>query len=344
MNKMFLIAAILAFALLPGQVSAQGCMEATSDEGVSVVGYIQSQFEYAFGEDEDQYSFTFERARVGLVGNVPYDVSYYIMLEFSPFKEGAPYLLDGFVTYSRLAPYASFSMGQFKAPFSLELNTPCQSLHTIKRSLVVRELASPDRDLGVLVTGSHEKLLSYRLAVMNGTGRGVVDNNKGKGIAGRVVVTPVEQVSLGGSYRHWTTPSDVPDADEDERTRFGGELEVRYGDALLQAEYITGEDKGSYQTGGSCGDPVVIHQGSLDRGGFFVQGMYMTRWNLQPVLKYESYDPNTDEDGDKEQITTFGFNYFLNDWTRVQVNYLYAAEEENEVSNDEMLVQFQVKF
>ncbi len=352
MKNVTLLAAVVALMLAPGQVSAQGCMEATSEEGVSVVGYLQSQFEYYFHEDDvedDAYRFAIERARIGFVGSIPYDVSYYMVVELSPAfdaegNEGAPFLLDAFMTYSRLAPYASFSAGQFKAPFSLELNTPCQSLHTIRRSMVVRQLASPDRDLGILVTGSYEKLLSYRFAVMNGRGRGMADDNQGKGIAGRVVATPMEHVSLGGSYRHWTVPSAVAGADDDERTRFGGELEVRYGDALLQAEYITGEDKGSYTTGGGCGGDPEVHEGSLDRAGFFVQGMYMTQWNLQPVLKYESYDPNTDEDGDQEQITTFGFNYFLNDWTRVQVNYLYAAEEENEVSNDEILVQFQVKF
>ncbi|MEA2095369.1 MAG: porin [Candidatus Cloacimonadota bacterium] len=69
----------------------------------------------------------------------------------------------------------------------------------------------------------------------------------------------------------------------------------------------------------------------------------MTPWNVQPVIKYESYDPNTDADNDVEDIITFGVNYFFNDWTRLQLNYLYKAEEEEE-SNDEILMQLQVKF
>ena len=71
--------------------------------------------------------------------------------------------------------------------------------------------------------------------------------------------------------------------------------------------------------------------------------MYMTPWNLQPIVKYESYDPNIDEDNDVEDVITFGVNYFFNDWTRLQLNYLYKAEEEEE-SNDEILMQLQVKF
>ena len=70
----------------------------------------------------------------------------------------------------------------------------------------------------------------------------------------------------------------------------------------------------------------------------------MTDWYIQPVVKYESYDPDTDSDNDIETVITFGVNYFFNDWTRLQLNYLYKAEEGNEIANDEILMQLQVKF
>ena len=244
---MFILFAVL---LIPVFIHAQGCMDASSEEGVNVVGYLQAQYEYMFGEEDDANSFTFNRARMGLVGNIPYDFSYYVIFEFSPMKDGAPYLLDGFITYSRLAPYAKFSLGQFKSPFSLELNTPCQGLHTIRRSMVVGELVSPDRDLGLMLTGNYDKYVKYALAVMNGTGRGNWDDNPNKTMAARIVVTPHEYVSLGGSYRFGTSPTDVEDADEDESTRYAGEFQFMYDNILVQAEYITGEDVGSYTTGG----------------------------------------------------------------------------------------------
>jgi len=230
---------------------AQGCMEASSDEGVNVVGYLQAQYEYMFGKDEDTNEFAFNRARMGLVGNIPYDFSYYVMFEFSPSKEGAPYLLDGFITYSRLAPWANFSLGQFKSPFSLELNTPCQGLHTIRRSTVVNELSSPDRDQGLMITGKYEKMFKYALAFTNGTGRGMPEDNNNKTIHARMVFSPIEYVSLGGSYRTGKYPPvDNTVDEEDERTRMAGELEVKYDNFLVQAEYITAEDIGSYTTGG----------------------------------------------------------------------------------------------
>jgi len=345
MHKFSLIAIVLAF-MLPGVVQGQGCMEATSEEGVSVVGFFQPQFEY--NEATDEAGFTFNRARVGLIGNIPYDVSYYLFLEFSAFKTNAPYLLDGFITYSRLAPYASFSMGQFKSPFSLELNTSCAGLHTINRSLVVNQLASPGRDIGLMLFGDYKKMISYSFALMNGTGIGNKDDNKGKDIVGRIVMSPMDFLNVGGSFRFGKSPPEAVDVeDEDERTRYGGELEIKYKDFLVQGEYIYGEDVGAYTVGGGgCGgDAGELVQGTVERSGLFIQGMYMTSWNLQPVIKYESWDPDLDTEKDLEQITTFGVNYFLNDWTRLQINYLYCAEEDGkEVDNDQILIQVQAKF
>jgi len=248
--KVLFLIFLFAFASL---AYGQGCMEASSDEGVSVVGYIQAQYEYMYGEESDDNtnSFTFNRARMGLVGNIPYDFNYYVMFEFSPNKEGAPYLLDGFITYSRLAPYMSLSLGQFKSPFSLELNTPCQGLHTVKRSEVVNTLSSPDRDRGIMFSGKYGTLARYSFAFTNGTGRDNLENNQNKVFAGRAVISPVEFLSIGASYKTGTSPAlDVTAKDEDELKRMAVDFEVNYGNILVQGEYISAEDIGSYTTGG----------------------------------------------------------------------------------------------
>ncbi|MCF7918398.1 MAG: OprO/OprP family phosphate-selective porin [Candidatus Cloacimonetes bacterium] len=89
--------------------------------------------------------------------------------------------------------------------------------------------------------------------------------------------------------------------------------------------------------------------GSANYAGFWAQLMYMTPWNLQPIVKYEQYDPDTDKESSSSVLalhktTTFGINYYFNDWTRLQLNYLYKAEEDWEEANDEILMQLQVKF
>ena len=43
--------------------------------------------------------------------------------------------------------------------------------------------------------------------------------------------------------------------------------------------------------------------------------MYRTYFNLEPVIKVESFDTG-DDYGNSDLITTFGFNYFINDNVR----------------------------
>ena len=329
MKRIYSITAIFLFAciIIAGEVRGQGCMEAKSEEGVSVAGFFQVQPQY-FLKDTAEFTFAFKRVRFALLGNIPYDVSYYAAFEFSPFVLGGntPCVLDGYVTFSRFAPYGTITMGQFKSPFSLELNTSCAGFHTINRSTVVKKLAGPGRDIGMMIGGKYDKLFSCNLGLMNGTGMGKKDNNKAKDIVGRVILSPIEFLNVGGSFRHGKVGAD----EEDEKIRFGGEVELKYDDFLVQGEYIYGKD---------------ISQDTTEKNGLFVQGMYMTQWKVQPVVKYESWDPNMDTEKNKEQITTFGINYFLNDWTRIQVNYLYCAEEDLvEIDNDQILIQIQVKF
>ena len=358
---LFIILISTLFAPLIGW--GQGCMESSSEDGVSVVGYIQPQFEYNFlgddieGQSMDESKFYFNRARVGVVGNIPYDFSYYAMLEISP-TLGGPKLLDAFISYNGFGPWAKISIGQFKSPFGIELSTPCHKLHTIDRSIVVNNLAAPFRDIGLMVTGGTndlsilgsktENFIGYQFAILNGTGMNVLDDNVKKDLVGRVTLHPFEFVTLGASYRFGKHPALVEDAEDDERKRYGFDVELKYKNFLVQGEYINGSDVGSYTTGGGCGDPFEIHQGSVDRNGFFVQAMYMTPWNVQPLVKVERYDPNIDDDAvdDMQNVITYGLNYFFNEWTRMQINYLYRAEENGkvEIPNDALIVQFQVAF
>ena len=92
----------------------------------------------------------------------------------------------------------------------------------------------------------------------------------------------------------------------------------------------------------------------LESSGFFVQAMYYTEWDLQPIFKYEYFDPDMNIDkvnyGFAERFNyaktnmTYGLNYFFNDWTRLQMNYIMKQEEYESFDNDQLLVQLQVKF
>lgn len=332
----------LAFVFVSTNVSnAQGCMEASSDEGVSIKGYIQPQWEYYQTTDgKDVNSFTFNRARIAALGNIPYDVSYFIMMDFSKFK-GGPELIDAFVTYNRF-DWAKITFGQFKAPISLEQNTACQGLHTIYRSKAVDELAGPQRDMGAMIFGGNaDSKFHYYLAMMNDYKRNFEDENNAKSVKGRITYSPLDFLQIGGSFAYGKTGAES----DNEKTRYGGELQIKYNNFLFQAEYLWADDTGDYTTGGGCdGTPIEFHTGGVTRNGYYAQAMYMTSWNLQPVVKLESFDSNVDIDSNSETILTFGINYFLNEWTRVQANYRYKAEQLLEIPNDQFVLQVQIKF
>jgi phosphate-selective porin len=372
MRNFYLLAVLIA-ALITINASGQGCMEpASSSGGPQIIGYIQPEFRAGFygktvdNKSKNEYNFTFRRARLGLTGSIPYDFSYYVMTEFSSFSNG-PYLLDAFVTYNRFKPWFKISIGQFKKSFGLELSTPCQDLYTVDRSLMVNEMASPFRDLGAMISGTSgslkilglkkENLISYSLSVTNGTGMNTVDVDRYKDFTGRLVLAPFEWISVGGSYQFGKQKNSDPTTTiPDERSRYGADVQLKKYGFILQAEYISGTDKGSKLVGGGCGTTPELVLGNFKRSGFYSQLMYKAPWNLMPVIKYETYDPDNDiDDTDhgnyRRSSLIFGLNYYPNDWTRIQLNYNYNMETSsgtdianyNEIPNDMFIMQVQVK-
>lgn len=325
---------------------SQGCMDVSADDGVKVFGFIQPQWQYSF-EETPTNSFMFNRARLGVTGAIPYDFKYYVVLEMSSFFTGNPYLLDAYISYNRFM-WVQPAIGQFKSPFSLELQTPCHKLHTIYRSHFLVDLASPLRDLGFMVYGGNDTtLFKYQVAIMNGTGMNVLDNNAGKDYVGRLLIQPFNgALSFGGSARYGkSAPGASGVEEEDEHTRLGGEVRFHKWKFNIQGEFIWGKDVGSYTEGGGCGGPGEVKVGSKERLGYYGMAYYLFDFGLEPVFKFEYYNKNSATDViDTQSIMTFGFSYFFNDWTRLQINYLYAAEQDVEIQNDQLVVQFQVVF
>lgn len=341
MRKLFSLVAFVGMSIIGVNTMAQGCDDPSDEgeeDGVKLFGFLQTQYDHVFSETPSS-TFKFKRARIGIKGDIPYDFSYYVMVENSAFvsRTGNPYLLDAFITYKRF-DWAKISVGSFKQPFGLEVQTPCHSLHTIERALVSDQLIVPQRDMGIYVSGgSKDKYFKYQVALMNGTGLGVKDNNQKKDFISRMTFHPWEWFGIGGSFKYA-----YPNNDSTNRMAYAAELEIDYSNFLFQAEYIYDEGDYNRAAGGGCGsEPMVLGE---KRSGYYMQAMYMTPWMLQPVVKFEAFDADQDIANNDIYWFTGGINYFFNDWTRLQVNYLYKAEKGNEEMNDAVLVQLQVKF
>jgi hypothetical protein len=337
---------------------SQGCASGGGDL-IGVTGFIQPQYNFnlngtdANGNSLNTSNFTFNRARIGVVGSIPYDIDYYVMLEFSSFKTPAktPHLLDAYVSYTRFGKWAKITMGQFKSNFSLEQNTACSGLYTVNRSEVVNQLAGPQRDLGLLISGGHDSLkIQYSLGLFNGTGMNVEDDNRNKNIVGRLTVNPIENLKVGGSFKLGKINPTDPAQKLNEIYRFAGELQYRYKDLLIQGEYIYGSDKlhsaSKIPVFGGCGGIIgydTKQTGTYGKSGFWAMASYMTPWKLEPVVKFDTWNADHSVAGKRTNYMTFGVNYFVNDYSRVQINYVNVAES-SAVMNDMIMVQLQASF
>ena len=320
--------------------------DSTSAKGATVFGYIQPQFDYNFDGGDNANTFKFKRARLGVRGSISEDFSYYFMLEASPFIGGDDqedaYLMDAFVSYTK-HNWAKISVGTFKQPFSLEVATPCHGLTTIERSIVADQLVAPQRDFGLMVLGGNKYTkLNYWVALMNGRGLKLVDNNTKKDIIGRATYKVADFLSVGGSFRYgYPKLNNI----EDSRTTYGGEFLVELDKLKFQGEYI--HDEGAYQSGasGGCGSTPIDLDGLTSQGAY-VMASYDVSEKFQPVFKYEYFDPNVDvkDNIDYQERMTFGVNYFFNDKVRFQLNYLANIETVVNVDNDVLLAQMQIKF
>jgi phosphate-selective porin len=244
----------------------------------------------------------------------------------------------------KLNQYFNFQLGQFLVPFSLNSITSNAKLEIMDRAQAVEALVArgkdkigdqSGRDIGLQVGGTLLKLgenpfIEYKIALFNGAGKDVsADNNEAKDIVGRLIINPLKDLSIGGSYYNGYDFIETSDTTSDfkERTRLGLEASYTFGRISAKGEYIMGND------------------GPVDRSGYYVQaGFYLLPKKFQVVAKYDYYDKNTSKDGDASTWYVGGLNYFFNPNVLLQLNYTFKEEESNSYNNNLAAVQLQVTF
>ena len=347
MKNKLIILALFLFVLQGNNVFAQGCEgdepvkentdEKSEDPKIKVFGFIQGQYDYNFFNPDDN-TFKFKRARIGVTGAVAKDFTYYVVLETAPLlsTNRSVYLLDAFITY-HYSDWAKLSVGQFKQPFGLEVNTACNGLTTIERSTISDQLVVPQRDLGVMILGGNkDSKLRYAIALQNGNGFIEKDNNTKKDISSRISYKPFDFLTVGGSFRYG-----FPVSNDKDRTTYGADAELKYKNLKIVGEYIY--DEGAFSLTASPGCGAAPETLGPKRQGAYVTASYLTKWKIEPVYKYEFFDSCLDFSQNMTEVVTLGANYYINNATRIQINYQYKVEH-FEIDNDALLVQLQVKF
>ena len=333
------------------------------NDRIKVIGWLQPQFRLGYSSDLDgqklrESSFAFNRARLGVIGNISSDFSYYFLTELSSFKNG-PLVVKATISYNGLGNWAIISAGKFKHPFSMELNTSSRKLHTIYRSKVVSELSSPSVDYGMMISGnsgdldlfglSNKEILKYRLAIVNGSGKHVYDTDVYKDLVMKLNFSPYEFIDFGGSYRFGKrAPLIDPEQAAGKVVRYAADVTINYKNLLIQSEFVTGHDE-SYETVDD-GTFLKNNLSLTDKSnGCFIQALYVMPIQLQPLIKFESYNGNLHGQEGADQSLTLGFNYFFNDQAKLQLNYIHHTYSKANLNQEDLLtdavyLQFQLIF
>ena len=302
---------------------------------IQLSGYTQVR--YQFQQQTGQIDgFDIRRARLDARGSLTPYFSYFLQTDFA----GTPKLIDAYAEI-KIHNYLIFTIGQTKIPFSAENLAADNKMETIDRSQVVEALTARGtdvignqngRDIGVQVGGSFGKiknryLFDYKVGVFNGAGINVADKNENKDVIGRLVFHPVKGFDFGGSYYTGVGNFGKPTTTNQDRNRFGIELNYEFKRFFVRGEYIEGKD------------------GAIRRNGWYAQaGYYLIPAKLQLITKYDTYEPNTIVANDISTTYLVGGSYSFNNWSRIQAGYTIKREQGPEIKNNYVTLQYQISF
>jgi hypothetical protein len=252
-------------------------------------------------------------------------------------------LQDFYITF--MSDVADVSLGQFKNSVSWEGFNSVTRLILPERSFIAN-LVGGQRDLGIRVEKTFPKF-GYMVGLFNGAGQNNFDTNNQKDIGVRLEVYPVKGMTIAGvthdslGYRSRAGTKD----------RWEADFRYETGPFLVQSEYIRNRD--------------VLADGAvpINSHGFYVAAGYMIkdvgagRWkgNVQPVVRFGLFDPNTEVDVDPAMPSGFGatdermdyevgLNYYVrNNELKFQASY-DRQQFDTATANNQVIVATQLWF
>jgi len=308
---------------------------------LAIGGYLQTNAE--FGDAADSRfpaanRFLIRRARLGIKGSFANGFDFVLQSDWgnnslnstSGFRAQ---LSDAYVVWTRHA-FANVTLGQFKVPYGYDQLLPDTKTLTIERTLPNDMLTIP-RQVGTMVAGSFfQKKLGYAAAVVNGNGTNVSFNDNEQFTSlGRVFATAFDRdgVKLNLGVNGFTGRDTGTFTGR--RTGRGADAQIYFAGAEIDAEILrTHFDR-------DVGADTDAQGWSLAGSYFFVPN----KW--QGIVRYESYDPNTDLASDQTTLRTIGVTYFINgDDLKLQLNYLIGTPPNSSKHQDRFIGRMQLVF
>ena len=231
-------------------------------------------------------------------------------------------LQDVFITFP--TDYADVSLGQFKIPVSWEGYNSSSKLILPERALSSRAFGDK-RDLGLRIAKTFQ-YFGYSAGVFNGGGLNNLDTNNQKDLGLRLEAYPMPGITVAGVIYSSVGQRNRAGT----KDRYEGDLRFEQFGALVQAEYIYGND-------------ISTDYGpSVNSQGFYAAVGYTFFDQLQPIFRLGRYDSNTGRDGDQMWEYNVGLNWYIRKQeSKLQLNYSRFPQARNE---DEIILAAQVAF
>ncbi|HCJ67024.1 MAG TPA: hypothetical protein DHV62_06795, partial [Elusimicrobia bacterium] len=274
---------------------------------ITVSGFAQGQIVNDASLVGKELYFTGKRARIIAKGDIGDKVGVFCQIETLTDKIN---VLDLVVDYD-LGAAGKVAVGRFCIPVGLQNPVSPYNLHTINYAQVVQKLVgSGARDFGLRWTGKYN-IVDWAFAYINGSDGGTTvvsatEDNDVKDIILRVGASNLGITGLGAGVSIYNGKAG---AAKTKKSRTGIDAKYEKDAIYAQLEYIMGED------------------GTTKKAGYYLEAGYKIG-NIQPIVRYDSYDGNTDkEDASEITITAVGANYYIGKAAKVQLIYEMKADK-----------------
>lgn len=294
---------------------------------ITMTGVLHQQYYSKFGAQEKS-SFESNKARIGVSGVLNSYAKVGILGEFAK----SPKLLDGFLSLSP-NKYWTVKFGQFWPSFYTDYTKSAISLPFINYSLASTLATSRDIGASVLYANRLSKKTAFSLytGLFNGSGINVSDANNDKNWVARGELTYADMFTVAPAY--YTGKTNDTGVSRQKINNVSTSVSWNYKAETVEAEYIHSK------------------VGSTKKSGWYLWGGHTFTTHakflpeIQLLARYDQYDPNLNAPDDRMDRVTLGTNLFIDKrFTMVQLNYQFNGEQGTSVSNDELLVNFQVCF
>jgi len=267
-------------------------------------------------------------------------------------------VLDANISYALLPTLdieqnqLAFTFGQRLLPFGLEVAASEELKPVINNAQFASRLDLAQRQIGVFATGDYKPfvdygfnyrapLISYDVGVVNGAGTNNSDNNSAKDVVGRVqlIVPPGEydswlreiKIGLSGyvGEANLLDPVSKTIVDTGKRDRYGLDVSYNHNPIGFTLEHIRGKDEVATSASGrntldseATTVTAFYNWGEQFVKGFRAQARYDDWWpkTYQPFFRWDRFDPDTSSSDNASTVYTLGFNWFLAQTTKLQIN------------------------